>query len=115
MPQLPCQGCRGMCCGPVPITESELKRIRKYVRGMPLPARSKLEGQLRFFGTCIFYDQDQDKCGIHPARPAVCRAFGLHRNLVCFRMPEAASGEAWAAGEPSVGVLSADFVWNDFK
>jgi len=35
MEDLPCKGCRGMCCGPVPITEQELKKIKKKIKAMP--------------------------------------------------------------------------------
>ncbi|WP_342664037.1 hypothetical protein [Peribacillus kribbensis] len=57
MEQLPCTGCRGLCCGPVAITESELKKIKKKVKNMPQKSRHSLEAQRRFPGTCIFYDQ----------------------------------------------------------
>ncbi|WP_329959289.1 YkgJ family cysteine cluster protein [Paenibacillus athensensis] len=112
---LPCSGCKGMCCGPVPVTEQELKAIRKKVRAMPGKSRQELENQTRFYGTCIFYDQTNDRCGIHAVRPGVCRAFGLHRNLVCYRKPDAATGTSWQPREQAVGILSTDFTWKDFK
>lgn len=115
MNQLPCQGCRGLCCGPVPVTQQELKKIRKYVRSRPEKLRSELKNQHRYPGTCIFYDLDRDQCGIHPARPQVCRAFGVHKNLVCFRAPEVATKGPYIADEPHVGTLSIDFTWADFK
>jgi len=115
MESLPCQGCKGMCCGPVPVTEQELKTIRKKLKSMPAASRSRLERQPRFFGTCIFYDLDGDRCGIHSARPGVCRAFGHHANLVCFRKPEAAKGAPWSGSAAPVGTLSVDFTWADFK
>ncbi|BBH20393.1 hypothetical protein Back11_17380 [Paenibacillus baekrokdamisoli] len=112
---LPCQGCKGMCCGPVPVSEQELKRIKKKLKEMPLKIRLELENQQRFYGTCIFYDQDHDKCGIHAVRPAVCRAFGHFNNLVCFRKPEAAAANNWVIQEKAVGILSEHFTWKDFK
>jgi uncharacterized protein len=116
MESLPCQGCRGLCCGPVPVTEKELKVIKKKVKSMPAKARTDLEKQQRFMGTCIFYDSDHDKCGIHSARPSICRAFGHFGNLICFRKPEAAaSAEKWKALEAPAGILSVDFTWKDFK
>ena len=115
MENLPCKGCRGMCCGPVPVTESELRNIKKAVKTMPQKKRLQLENQMRFFGTCIFYDQDQDKCGVHSVRPSICRAFGHYSNLICFRKPDAAAPSQWVAKEKPVGVLSVDFTWKDFK
>lgn len=114
MEKLPCQGCRGLCCGPVPITEQELKTIKKHVKAMPRNYRSTLQSQDRHYGTCIFYDLDRDKCGVHPARPAVCRAFGYHNNLVCFRKPELATKPNYAADANHIGVLSLDITWNNF-
>ncbi|WP_127581932.1 YkgJ family cysteine cluster protein [Paenibacillus koleovorans] len=114
MDALPCQGCRGLCCGPVPVTNKELRAIRKLLGAMPRRRRIALEQQERFFGTCMFYDQDSDKCGIHSARPDVCRAFGHSSNLVCFRRPESATGSPWQASSDPAGILSVDFTWKDF-
>jgi len=115
MEQLPCNGCRGLCCGPVPVTGSELAAIKKAVIKMPVLKRRELRDQLRFPGTCIFYDQDNDQCGIHSSRPGVCRAFGHFSNLICFRMPEAAAQEQWDATERPAGILSVDFTWKYFE
>jgi Fe-S-cluster containining protein len=115
MESLPCKGCRGLCCGPVPVTEKELKDIKKKVKSMPQKYRMTLESQPRFAGTCIFFDQDNDKCGIHNARPAVCRAFGHFSNLVCFRQPEAAVSGEWQTKEKPVGILSVNYTWRDFR
>jgi Fe-S-cluster containining protein len=115
MESLPCQGCKGLCCGPVPVTEQEHKNIKKKIKSMPLKSRLELENQIRFFGTCIFYDQVNDKCGIHSVRPSICRAFGFHKNLICFRMPEAASMGNWKVKEIPFGILSEDYTWKDFK
>lgn len=81
---------------------------------MPAKKREELEQQQRFFGTCIFYDLDHDRCGIHSVRPAVCAAFGHYDNLICFREPDAAASTNWQAKEEAVGVLSIDFTWKDF-
>ncbi|WAH37909.1 YkgJ family cysteine cluster protein [Alicyclobacillus dauci] len=115
MNNLPCQGCKGLCCGPVPVTEKELKKIKKKVRSMPPRIRSNLQNQPRHFGTCIFYDLDQDRCGIHSVRPEVCRAFGYHKNLVCFRNPAAATEGTWMAEDMHVGLLTVDITWKDFS
>jgi Fe-S-cluster containining protein len=115
METLPCSGCKGLCCGPVPVSAQELKVIKKKIKSMPHKNRVELEHQLRHYGTCIFYDLDNDKCGIHSARPAVCRAFGHYHNLICFRKPEAAAAANWKSKDKHVGILSQDFTWKDFK
>lgn len=115
MKKLPCEGCKGMCCGPVPITEKELKIIKMKVKSMTSKEQKRLEAQLRFYGTCIFYDLDKDQCGIYSARPEICRVFGHHKNLTCFRAPEIAIKGVWKSNDIHIGTLSRDFTWKDFK
>ncbi|MGG3884062.1 YkgJ family cysteine cluster protein [Brevibacillus panacihumi] len=114
METLPCHGCKGLCCGPVPVTEKELKKIQKKIKTMPRKVRVELENQPRLFGTCIFYDIDQDRCGIHSVRPEICLAFGYHHDLVCFRKPELATKEKLIFKERPIGHLSIDFTWKNF-
>ncbi|MGC5327371.1 YkgJ family cysteine cluster protein [Brevibacillus sp. SYSU BS000544] len=114
MNELPCQGCRGLCCGPVPVTVSEMKKIQKKIRTMPRKIRDELENQPRFFGTCIFYDLHKDQCGIHSARPDICRMFGYHQDLVCFHKPELATKDKATIKEKHVGMLSIDITWKNF-
>lgn len=112
---IPCSGCRGLCCGPVPITTAEFEAIKREIKSMPARQRSDLKNQERYFGTCIFYDLENDKCGIHWARPSICKAFGYYRNLICFRNPWAASEKDWVAMEDPAGVLSIHYKWKDFE
>ena len=115
MESLPCKGCKGLCCGPVPVNKQELKNIKNRVKAMPFKKRLELSNQHRYFGTCIFYDLDNDLCGIHLARPSICRAFGHYNNLICFKKPEASKGLNWDVTETPIGILSTDFTWKDFK
>ncbi|PLS17397.1 YkgJ family cysteine cluster protein [Bacillus sp. M6-12] len=115
MDSLPCNGCKGLCCGPVPVTASELKKIKKKIKLMPLKKRLELENQKRYYGTCIFYDIDKDQCGIHIVRPEICRMFGYYKELVCFRKPEMAKKRILPVSDKSVGILTVDFKWDYFK
>jgi Fe-S-cluster containining protein len=112
---LPCQGCKGLCCGPVPITEQEWKRIKKKIKTMPSKKRLQLEKQTRFFGTCMFYDLENDLCGIYAVRPEICRKFGYHKDMPCFRKPELATMERLDSKEKPIGILSIDFTWKHLK
>jgi Fe-S-cluster containining protein len=113
---LPCQGCKGLCCGPVPVTEIELKKIKKKIKSMPSKMKSDLENQTRYYGTCIFYDLEKDRCGIHSVRPDICRKFGYYKELDCFRKPELATKNLDQTNtESHVGILSLNFTWKDFK
>jgi len=81
---------------------------------MPRKTRYKLENQLRFHGTCIFYDTEKDRCGIYSARPKACSMFGYYKGMTCFRKPALATKNHDFIEEP-VGILSIDFTWKDFK
>ena len=104
-----------MCCGPVPVTEQEIKRIKKKLKTLPVKERRELKNQIRYYGTCMFYDLAHDRCGIHSARPEICRLFGYYKELVCFRKPELAVGENVIVTDKPIGILSIDFTWKDFK
>jgi uncharacterized protein len=113
---LPCRGCRGLCCGPVAVTEPELKKIKKSVKTMPQKLRAALRSQERAFGTCIFYDAVRDQCGIYTARPEACKQFGYYKGMVCFRNPELATKPLPdGRREQPAGILSVDFTWKDFN
>ncbi|MFG3432691.1 MULTISPECIES: hypothetical protein [Lysinibacillus] len=45
MGKLPCEGCKGLCCGPVPITEKELKVIKRRLQSMLVKMRTELRHQ----------------------------------------------------------------------
>ncbi|WP_075981778.1 YkgJ family cysteine cluster protein [Bacillus massilinigeriensis] len=117
MEALQCQNCKGLCCGPVPVTEQELKKIRKKVKSMPPKLRTQLQSQNRHFGTCIFYDLDKNQCGIYSARPETCRLFGYHKDLVCMFHPQLATKElpkGFSAKRKNERMLTLDITWNDF-
>lgn len=113
--KLPCETCIGLCCGPVPITEKELKTIKKKIRSIPVNQKKELQKQMCFHGTCIFYDFDNNRCGIYSVRPEVCRKFGYHENLVCPFAPKVANKEAWYNEDSHIGLLSIDFTWEYFE
>lgn len=115
MEALPCKGCRGLCCGPVPVTAKDLKKIKTKIKKMPNKLRSNLEDQERLTGTCIFYDLENDRCGIHSVRPEICKMFGYYENLACFRKPELATKSLPSYIESPAGILSVDFKWDYFK
>lgn len=110
---LPCRDCKGMCCGPVSVSQKELENIRKKVKSMPKKLRDNLRKQERFYGTCIFYDNEKNRCGIYSARPKACKMFGYYAGMACFRNPELATKYPKEDIEV-VGILSSDYTWKDF-
>lgn len=77
LPVLPALGCPegcGQCCGPVPVTASELSRVRAYVRQHGLTPGEKT-------GRCPLYDGQ--RCTVYPVRPLLCQVFGHTKGLPC--------------------------------
>lgn len=111
---LPCDKCKGFCCGPVPVKKAELSDIKKYIKKQPVSWCSELKNQLRYFGTCIFYDLDRNQCGIYSVRPSICKAFGHYKNMPCFKNVTAVSNKNYIVTENPVGLLSVDYTWKDF-
>ncbi|WP_235338455.1 YkgJ family cysteine cluster protein [Paenibacillus wulumuqiensis] len=58
---------------------------------------------------------EKDRCGIHSARPGVCRAFGYYKTLVCFRKSEMATQANWSPADKPVSILSIDITWQAFE
>jgi len=85
-----CTNC-GFCCGPVPITEREFARIKKFVKKLPLADICRLKGQKRDSLSCIFRDEENGKCTIYPVRQDICKMFGFYEGMVCPNNPEHAT------------------------
>lgn len=72
-----CSGC-GNCCGNfLPISNKEIKIIKRYVEN------HNVKEQIRLYPTaepmidvqCPFRDEIEKKCTIYPVRPGICRDF----------------------------------------
>ena len=121
--QFDCTNC-GLCCGPVPITQYEFKKIKREVKKMPFFLIDKLMNQERGPLECMFRDIEEDKCTIYKARPDICKMFGFYEDMVCPNNPEHAtksSSDGYkrvnrnTRKSPVAGVLSVDINWHDFK
>lgn len=118
-----CQHC-GKCCGPVPVYDFELVRIKKAIRKMPAEEVERLSSQDRDRLTCPMYDLDNRRCSVYDVRPEVCRMFGYYQGMVCpnnkpFATKDAAEGrkrlnEAYEGQEPA-GVLGFDHTWENLR
>jgi len=60
-------GC-GQCCGVVPATETEFRRIERFI------AEHGISPAAHTDGTCPFYQGGS--CVVHPVRPLVCNLYG---------------------------------------
>lgn len=79
-----CSRC-GECCTPfIPMTKSEVKTVREYVKKNP-QIKERALNQPFFEGNdvyvkCCFYDKDKKECMIYPIRPFICRAYKCNQD-----------------------------------
>ena len=70
-----CSNCGACCSNYLPVSESDLKKIRKYVETHNIhDMRSELPAQVIDM-RCPFRDEKKSKCVIYPVRPQICRSF----------------------------------------
>jgi Fe-S-cluster containining protein len=88
-----CSTCPGYCCSHprIEVTDNDVNRLAKHFELSPEAARKKFsyhyktkeanEWILRhrkdhvYKSMCMFFDQDERRCTIYAARPAVCRKY----------------------------------------
>ncbi|MED3932941.1 YkgJ family cysteine cluster protein [Priestia megaterium] len=86
MKDFKCTQC-GDCCGPVPIAESELAKLKEAVQAMPNRLVSRLKSQKRNEMLCIFYDKKYKQCAVYESRPEICKMFGFYQGMQCDNNP----------------------------
>lgn len=113
-----CSNC-GECCGPVPVNELELSRIKKTIQRMPKEKIERLKKQKRGELTCMFRDMENNECAIYTMRPEVCKMFGFYKGLVCPRNEEHATKDTHEGnarmrkgGKPA-GILTIQINWEN--
>ena len=74
LPTMKCDSECGECCGVVPATEAEYRRVETFVRDQKIEVRD--QGI-----TCPFYQEG--KCVIYPVRPLACHLFGHSKKMEC--------------------------------
>lgn len=89
MNELPCDICKGKCCGPLPMLEGQFNEFKKRVR---IPSGTKIlrtsnsmssKGVVLVAanGSCPFLKKG--KCSIYLLRPKICRDYGKIKELPC--------------------------------
>lgn len=79
-----CSRC-GACCTPfLPMTKSEVKTVKEYLKKNP-QIRERALNQPFFKGNnvyvrCCFYDDEKKECMIYPIRPFICRAYKCNQD-----------------------------------
>ena len=113
-----CSNC-GECCGPIPVNELELGRIRRALSRMPVEKINRLKNQQRDSLTCIFRDMESNTCSIYNMRPELCKMFGYYEGMVCSRNEEHATKSREEGmrritkGGKAVGVLTMQINWDN--
>ncbi len=90
-PVFECKRC-GFCCqgeSTVSLSLEEQERIATYL-GLPISEflarytvkRGKRVEMKTVNGHCIFYDEEESLCKIHPVKPFYCRQWPLHPSLL---------------------------------
>jgi Fe-S-cluster containining protein len=75
-PSMTCEKFCGDCCGPVFVSDKQLKRIQQYIAQHNIVPKD--QGL-----TCPFYQRGV--CAIYEVRPRICQAFGHVPKLQCSR------------------------------
>lgn len=89
---IPSPNCKGLCqesCGPIMMSAAEERRLQQrhsFVPGAAFIKKLQQNGQegcdeVDF--TCDGLDQETGKCRVYADRPAVCRLWGVIREMRC--------------------------------
>jgi Fe-S-cluster containining protein len=118
-PKFECQNC-GECCGPVPVTDAEWRKIRRTIKGKPVEEIHRMRQQKHELLTCIFRDTDNKKCFVYDARPLICRLQGTQEKLPCPHNPgcnNLNNGKQLINDilkyDEILGILTVNLNWND--
>lgn len=79
-----CSRCGGCCTPFLPMTKSEVKIVKEYLKKNP-QIKERALNQPFFKGNdiyvrCCFYDSDKKECMIYPVRPFICRAYKCNQD-----------------------------------
>lgn len=72
-----CSQCGECCSGLLPVTDNEIKLIKKYIKEHEIKeiiCNYPLAGEITDM-TCPFRDNATKKCNIYEARPKICKIF----------------------------------------
>lgn len=76
LPPMNCDPGCGECCGPVPVTETEFQRVRRFIAERDIkPVDQGI--------TCPLYLEGG--CSVYEVRPLPCRLFGHVEKMACSR------------------------------
>lgn len=79
-----CSRCGGCCTPFLPMTKSEVKTVKEYLKKNP-QIKEKALNQPFFKGNdiyvrCCFYDANKKECMIYPVRPLICQMYKCNQS-----------------------------------
>lgn len=69
-----CSNCGSCCTGILPLTQGEIKRIKRYVSVKKIKEQ-RHNALIGYDATCPFRDEEKRECLIYEVRPEICRRF----------------------------------------
>ena len=78
-----CSNCGGCCSSLLPLSDSEIKDIQKYVdKHHIIDCRTEIvDSNVQLDLRCPFRDESHKKCVIYPVRPRICKMFICNDNI----------------------------------
>lgn len=74
-----CSNCGGCCNDIIPLTNSDINRIKHYIKKNNIKPKIHNLLEINTIDTvCPFRDESNLKCAIYDVRPVVCRYFSCH-------------------------------------
>ena len=73
-----CSQCGECCSNLLPLSESEVQRIKLFIIEHSIQPQPLIRGQYIYAGICPFLDVHK-KCLIYDVRPLICKAFKCNR------------------------------------
>lgn len=81
-----CSNCGGCCSSLLPLSDSEIKDIQKYVNKHHIKSsKEPVISQVDLDFRCPFRDDENRKCTIYPVRPRICRMFICNDDIKSIR------------------------------
>lgn len=119
MKEFNCTHC-GECCGPVPVSRSELEGLKAAIKKMPNRHINRLRSQKRGQLQCILWDTKTKSCSVYEDRPMSCKMFGFYQGMVCPDNPSHAT-KSFGEGHKKLkdtqgnlaGVLTLQIGWEE--
>jgi Fe-S-cluster containining protein len=113
LPSIKCKGLCQDCCGPISMTDLEIRRIAERVPSFPSTARQMpvrlasgqvviANGFVTDCDTCPLLTAD-GRCSVYPIRPLICRLWGLVQSMRC---PHGCTPTKWVSPRESFKLLN---------